>query len=51
MTGEADFVLVITAPDTETYDRFMSRMVGENPNVKRCTTYVALSVPMLSGTD
>lgn len=44
VTGEADFVLVITAPDTEVYDALMSRMVGENPNVKRFTTNVALSV-------
>ena len=44
VTGEADFVLVITAPDTETYDALMSRMVTENPNVKRFTTNVALSV-------
>lgn len=44
VTGEADFVLVITAPDTETYDALMARMVGENPNVKRFTTNVALSV-------
>ncbi len=44
VTGEADFVLVITAPDTETYDTLMSRLVGENPNVKRFTTNVALSV-------
>jgi len=44
VTGEADFVLVITAPDTETYDALMSRLVGENPNVKRFTTNVALGV-------
>lgn len=44
VTGEADFVLIITAPDTETYDALMSRMVGENPNVRRFTTNVALSV-------
>lgn len=44
VTGEADFILVITAPDTETYDALMSRMVGENPNVKRFTTNVALSM-------
>ena len=44
VTGEADFVLVVTAPDTETYDALMSRMVGENPNVKRFTTNVALTV-------
>lgn len=44
VTGEADFVLVVTAPDTETYDALMARLVGENPNVRRFTTNVALSV-------
>ena len=44
VTGEADFVLVITAPDTETYDTLMARLVGDNPNVKRFTTNVALGV-------
>lgn len=44
VTGEADFILVITAPDTETYDSLMARMVGENANVKRFTTNVALGV-------
>jgi Lrp/AsnC family leucine-responsive transcriptional regulator len=44
VTGEADFVLVITAPDTETYDQLMARLVNENPNVKRFTTNVALGV-------
>jgi Lrp/AsnC family leucine-responsive transcriptional regulator len=60
VTGETDFVLVITAPDTETYDQLTSRMVSENPNVKRFTTNVALSIvktgltipiPMRSGDD
>ena len=44
VTGEADFVLIITAPDTETYDALMFRMTSENPNVKRFTTNVALGV-------
>jgi Lrp/AsnC family transcriptional regulator, leucine-responsive regulatory protein len=44
VTGEADFVLIVTAPDTEAYDALMSRMVGDNPNVRRFTTNVALSV-------
>lgn len=43
VTGEADFILLVTAPDTETYDALMSSMVGENPNVKRFMTNVALS--------
>ena len=44
VTGEADFVLVITAPDTETYDSLMARLVSENANVRRFTTNVALSL-------
>lgn len=44
VTGEADFVLVITAPDTDSYDELMSRIVAENPNVRRFTTNVALGV-------
>jgi Lrp/AsnC family leucine-responsive transcriptional regulator len=42
VTGEADFVLVVTAPSTEAYDALMSRMMAENPNVKRFITNVAL---------
>ena len=44
VTGDVDYILIVTAPDTETYDLLMARMVGENPNVKRYTTHVALSV-------
>jgi len=44
VTGEADFVLVLTAPDTASYEAFMSRLQLENPNVKRFTTSVALGV-------
>ncbi len=44
VTGEADFVLVVTAPDTERYDELMSSMVSTNPNVKRFTTNVVLSL-------
>ena len=44
VTGEADFVLIITAPDTETYEALMTRMMKQNANVKRFTTNVTLSV-------
>ena len=44
VTGEADFVLVVTAPDTESYDDLMARLVSRNPNVRRFTTNVALGV-------
>lgn len=44
VTGEADFILVLTAPDTESYDDLMSRLVSANPNVRRFTTNVALGI-------
>lgn len=44
VTGEADFVLVVAAPDTETYDALMGRLVAENPNVSKFITNVALGV-------
>jgi Lrp/AsnC family leucine-responsive transcriptional regulator len=44
VTGEADFVLVATASDTESYDALMTRLVRENANVRRFTTNVALGV-------
>lgn len=44
VTGEADFMLVITAPDTGSYDALMARLMADNPNVKRFTTYVALGI-------
>lgn len=44
VTGEADFILVVTAADTGAYDAFMARLMTENPSVKRFTTSVALSV-------
>ena len=44
VTGEADFILVVTAPDIESYDALMSRLVSKNPNVRRFTTNIALGV-------
>ena len=44
VTGEADFVLIVTAPDTESYNAFMARLVLENKNVKRFTTNVVLNL-------
>jgi DNA-binding Lrp family transcriptional regulator len=44
VTGEADFILVVTAPDAMTYDELMSRLMAENPNVRRFTTSVALGI-------
>jgi len=44
VTGSADFILVVTAPDVEAYDALMSRLMADNPNVRRFTTNVALGV-------
>lgn len=44
VTGESDFILIVTAPDTEAYDALMSRLMLANPNVKRFTTNVALGI-------
>src|SRR6476469_1522756 len=42
VTGNWDFVLIVTAPSVEMYDALMSRLMSENPNVRRFTTNVAL---------
>ena len=44
VTGSADFILVITARDVESYDALMTRLMADNPNVRRFTTNVALGV-------
>lgn len=44
VTGESDFVLIVSAANTERYDALMARMIKENPNVRRFTTNVAMSL-------
>jgi len=44
VTGSADFILIVTAQDVESYDALMSRLMADNPNVRRFTTNVALGV-------
>jgi DNA-binding Lrp family transcriptional regulator len=44
VTGEFDFVLIITAPDVDTYDTLMASLLQANPSIKRFTTNVALNV-------
>jgi Lrp/AsnC family leucine-responsive transcriptional regulator len=43
VTGEADYLLVVTAPTAEDYEDFMVRMVSNNPKVKRLTTNVVMN--------
>lgn len=42
VTGDGDYVLIVTAADVEGYDALMQRLVAENPNVRRFRTRVAL---------
>ena len=42
VTGEGDYVLIITARDVEEYDALMKKLVAENANVRRFQTRVAL---------
>lgn len=44
VTGDADFILIVAAPDMESYEALMSRLMAENPNVRRYTTNVSLGV-------
>ena len=48
VTGETDFVIIVTARDTEAFDTMMSQLVHENPNVRRFTTNVVLN-PLKQG--
>ena len=44
VTGNWDYMLVVTASDVQSYDDFMSRLLSENPNVRRFSTNVALNI-------
>jgi Lrp/AsnC family transcriptional regulator, leucine-responsive regulatory protein len=43
VTGEADFILVITARDMAEYERLTERLFFKQKNVKRFRTYVAMA--------
>ena len=43
VTGAGDYVLTVTAPDIGSFDEFMTRLMRENPNVRRFTTNVVLT--------
>ena len=44
VTGEADFVLIVTAADAAAYEALMTRLLADNANVRRYTTQVAMGV-------
>jgi Lrp/AsnC family transcriptional regulator, leucine-responsive regulatory protein len=43
VTGETDFVLVVTAPDLESYEQFARRMMDDNEVVREFRTSIALN--------
>lgn len=44
VTGQADFVLVVTAPNAASYEALMARLMSENPNVTCFSTSMVLNV-------
>lgn len=44
VTGTTDFVLVVTAPNAESYEALMARLISDNPNVKCFTTSMVLNI-------
>ncbi len=42
ITGDADFIMVVTAHSVEDFDALMDRLVRENPNVRSFKTGVVL---------
>ena len=43
VTGTSDYILLVTAPDIDRFDQLMSRMMLENPNVRRFSTNVVMA--------
>ena len=44
VTGQADFVLVVTAPNAASYEALMARLMSDNPNVTCFSTSMVLNV-------
>ena len=42
VTGDEDYVLVVTARDVDAYEQMMQRLLAENANVRRYRTRVVL---------
>jgi Lrp/AsnC family transcriptional regulator, leucine-responsive regulatory protein len=43
VTGETDFVLVVTAPDLDSYEQFARRMMDDNEVIREFRTSMALN--------
>lgn len=44
VTGTSDYVLLVCASDMSSFDELMSRLMHDNPNVRRFTTNVVMTV-------
>jgi Lrp/AsnC family leucine-responsive transcriptional regulator len=42
VTGDIDFILIVTMPSMEEYEQFTDRFFFQNPNVRRFTTMVVM---------
>lgn len=42
VTGHADFILVVTAPDMTAYEEFSRRVFNDNPNIRRFHSNVVI---------
>ncbi|MGQ0741195.1 MAG: Lrp/AsnC family transcriptional regulator [Alphaproteobacteria bacterium] len=42
VTGQYDFIIILTSQTMEQYDSLMNEMLAKNPNIKKYTTNVAL---------
>jgi Lrp/AsnC family leucine-responsive transcriptional regulator len=42
VTGQADFILVVTAPDMTAYEEFSRRVFNDNPNIRRFHSNVVI---------
>jgi Lrp/AsnC family leucine-responsive transcriptional regulator len=47
VTGSTDIILIITAPDVETYDAISARIMAHHPQISRINTTVGLNVLQL----
>src|SRR3546814_7974990 len=42
VTGEADFIILLTARDMKSYERFTQRFFFDNPQIRRFRTFVEM---------
>lgn len=47
VTGDVDFILIITVKDMQDYEAFTSRFLSANPNVRRFNTSVVINIVKL----